>query len=105
MVSGGVVQFPVQGDNIELAVDARIQGVLYEGIRSLAERSGYVGGTGIVMDIYTGELYALTSFPEYNSDILSRGEDTLTINHYLKSPAKPLLNRALDGVYTPGGLS
>ncbi len=104
VVSGGVVQFPVQGDNIELAVDARIQGVLYEGIRSLAERSGYVGGTGIVMDIYTGELYALTSFPEYNSDILSRGEDTLTINHYLKSPAKPLLNRALDGVYTPGSI-
>ena len=28
VVSGGVVQFPVQGDNIELAVDARIQGVL-----------------------------------------------------------------------------
>lgn len=104
IVSGGVVQPPIQGDNLMLSIDARIQTALYKGIQALAEQSGYVGGTGIVMDIHTGELYALTSYPEYNSDILSRGEDKEAITHYLKSSAKPLLNRALDGVYTPGSI-
>lgn len=104
IISGGVVDRPVQGQNLTLAVDARVQKALYEGIRALAEQSGYVGGTGVVMDINTGELYAMTSFPEYSSDIMSRGEDKETINHYLKSPTKPLLNRAIDGVYTPGSI-
>lgn len=104
VTSGGVVDRPIQGQNISLAVDARIQKALYEGIKALADKSGYIGGTGVVMDITTGELYAMTSFPEYNGDIMSRGEDKETITHYLKSESKPLLNRALDGVYTPGSI-
>lgn len=104
VVSGGVVEPPVQGNNLTLAVDARVQKALYEGIRALSEQSGYVGGTGIVMDINTGELYAVTSFPEYNSNIMSKGEDRELINHYLKSESRPLLNRAIDGVYTPGSI-
>lgn len=104
IISKGVVEPPQQGENLTLAIDARIQKTLYEGIRDLADRSGYVGGTGVVMHIKTGELYAMTSFPEYNPDILSRGEDKAAINHYLQSQSRPLLNRALDGVYTPGSI-
>ncbi|HRH24901.1 MAG TPA: penicillin-binding transpeptidase domain-containing protein [Candidatus Paceibacterota bacterium] len=104
IISEGAVEFPIPGENIYLSVDSRIQEALYGGIKSLAERSGYVGGTGIVMDIYTGELYAMTSYPEYNSEIISEGLDKATINNYLKSSSKPLLNRAIDGVYTPGSI-
>jgi penicillin-binding protein 2 len=104
IISEGAVEFPIPGENIYLSVDSRIQEALYGGIKSLAERSGYVGGTGIVMDIYTGELYAMTSYPEYNSEIISEGLDKAMINNYLKSSSKPLLNRAIDGVYTPGSI-
>lgn len=104
VISKGVVEPPQQGANVTLAIDARIQKTLYEGIRDLADRSGYVGGTGVVMHIKTGELYAMTSFPEYNPDILSRGEDKATIKEYLQGQSRPLLNRALDGVYTPGSI-
>lgn len=104
IISKGVVEPPIQGANLSLSLDARIQKTLYEGIRDLADRSGYVGGTGAVMNINTGELYALTSFPEYNPDVLSHGEDKAMINHYLQSTTRPLLNRALDGLYTPGSI-
>lgn len=104
IVSEGAVEFPVAGENLYLSVDSKIQEALYGGIKDLAERSGYVGGTGIVMDIYTGELYAMTSYPEYSSEIISEGVDKATINGYLKSSSKPLLNRAIDGVYTPGSI-
>lgn len=104
IVSEGSIEPPVQGDNVNLSIDSRIQEALYGGIKSLAESSGYVGGTGLVMDIKTGELFAITSYPEVNSEIISNGADTATIRGYLNSPAKPLLNRAIDGVYTPGSI-
>lgn len=104
IISEGSIELPIQGDNLSLSVDSRIQEALYSGIKSLAEQSGYIGGTGIVMDIKTGELYAITSYPEYSSEIISEGTDTDTIRGYLKSSSKPLLNRAIDGVYTPGSI-
>jgi penicillin-binding protein 2 len=104
IVSEGLVETPIQGDNLTLSIDSRIQESLYRGILQLAEQSGYVGGTGLVMDIKTGELYAMTSYPEYNSEIISDGTDTNTIKSYLNSHSKPLLNRAIDGVYTPGSI-
>jgi penicillin-binding protein 2 len=104
IVSEGSFVAPIQGDNIRLSIDSRIQEVLYSGIQALAKQSGYVGGTGLVMDIKTGELYAMTSYPEFNSEIISDGTDTATINSYLQGSSKPLLNRAIDGVYTPGSI-
>jgi penicillin-binding protein 2 len=104
ILSEGAIESPVRGQNITLSLDSRIQEALYGGIKSLAERSGYVGGTGLVMDIETGELYAMTSYPEYNAAIISDGSDVATIKSYLHSNAKPLLNRAIDGVYTPGSI-
>jgi penicillin-binding protein 2 len=104
IVSEGSIEPSIQGDNINLSIDSRIQEALYGGIKSLAERSGYIGGTGLVMDIKTGELFAMTSYPEFSSEIISEGTDTATIKGYLNSPSKPLLNRAIDGVYTPGSI-
>jgi penicillin-binding protein 2 len=103
-VSEGSIEFPIQGENLNLSIDSRVQEALYGGIKDLAQQSGYVGGTGLVMDIKTGELYAMTSYPEFNSEIISEGTDRAAINGYLNSPAKPLLNRAIDGVYTPGSI-
>ena len=73
IVSEGAIEFPVSGGNLTLSIDSRLQEALYSGIRSLAVQSGYVGGTGLIMDIHTGELYAMTSYPEYNGNIISEG--------------------------------
>lgn len=104
IVSEGAIIPPLSGENITLSIDSRIQEALYGGIKALAERSGYVGGTGLVMNIKTGELYAMTSYPEYSSQIISEGKDKAIINGYLQSKSRPLLNRAIDGVYTPGSI-
>lgn len=104
IVSEGSIEPSIQGDNINLSIDSRIQEALHGGIKSLALQSGYVGGTGLVMDIKTGELFAMTSYPEYSSEIISEGTDKAIIHSYLNSSSKPLLNRAIDGVYTPGSI-
>lgn len=104
IISEGAIEPPIRGENIYLSIDSSIQESLYKGIKDLAERSGYVGGTGLVMDIKTGELYAMTSYPEYNPQIISEGKESAIIKNYLQSSSKPLLNRAIDGVYTPGSI-
>jgi penicillin-binding protein 2 len=102
--SQGIVDDPVQGKNLSLSIDSRVQETLYNGIQSLAEQSGYVGGAGAVMNIKTGELIAMTSYPEYDENVLSAGTDTAAIDSYLQSPARPFLNRMLDGLYAPGSI-
>ncbi len=96
---------PIHGVNLNLTVDSRIQSKLFEAIVGLAERAGYSGGAGLVMDIKSGELVAMTSYPEYDPNILATGEDKETIQSYLLDTAKkPFINRAVSGVYTPGSI-
>ncbi len=73
-------------------------------MKALAEQSGYVGGAGAVMDIQTGELIAITSFPEYNQSVMALGKDATLIKEYMQSEGKPFLNRMTEGLYTPGSI-
>jgi penicillin-binding protein 2 len=107
---GGVVQSenmilpPVAGENINLSIDARIQKKMFNSISQMAENSSFQGGGGAIMDIKTGELLAMTSFPEYNGDILSKGDDTKMINSYFSDKRKVFLNRVVSGLYSPGSI-
>lgn len=104
ITSESTIVDPERGENLSLSIDARVQEALYEGIRALAEKSGYNGGAGAVMDIATGELYAMTSFPQYDQSILSLGADTATINEYVHGSGKVFLNRMTEALYTPGSI-
>lgn len=104
ILSENMIDSPIQGSNIELSIDAGMQEALYRNIVSLAEQSGYIGGAGAVMDISTGELLAITTYPEYNQTILSEGEEKETIQSYLTSSARPFLFRMTEGLYTPGSI-
>jgi penicillin-binding protein 2 len=56
------------------------------------------------MDINTGELLAMTTYPEYNQQVLADGSDKALIHDYLTNPSRPFLNRMIDGLYTPGSI-
>jgi penicillin-binding protein 2 len=104
IVSKSTMEDPVEGKNISLSIDSTIQATLYSGIQALAEQSGYVGGAGAVMNVDTGELIAMTSYPEYDENVLAAGKDKALITSYIQSPARPFLNRMTDGLYTPGSI-
>jgi penicillin-binding protein 2 len=61
------------------------------------------GGAVVVMSPQTGAIYAMSSYPSYNPSVWVGG---ITNAQYaaLSDPAnnQPLLNRAIDGLYTPG---
>lgn len=90
------------GANISLTIDRGVQHQLYESMRSMANEFGYQGGAGVIIDVKTGELLALTNYPEFNPNTLSEGQDVEAISDYFTSHKKPFLNRAATGLYTPG---
>ncbi len=95
---------PIPGDNITLSIDARLQSHFASAIHKIMQQSGYKGGAGIIMNIENGELLALTSIPEYSSQVMSSGDDRGLIQKYLTDSAKPFLDRAVAGLYSPGSI-
>jgi penicillin-binding protein 2 len=102
--SENIVLLPKAGENINLSIDSKIQEKMYASISSMAKNVGFMGGSGVIMDIKTGELLAMTSYPEYNSNILSEGSDSKTINGYFSDKRKVFLNRSISGLYSPGSI-
>lgn len=95
---------PVPGAPVTLSIDKGIQSALYESLHSYVDRLGFQGGAGVIMDIKTGEVIALTSYPEVDSNILSTGTDRQTIVSYNNDQRKPYLNRAVAGEFIPGSI-
>jgi len=92
------------GIPLSLSIDARAQKALYTAISGLADKIPYQGGSGILMDVETGQVHALVSYPEYNSNILSKGTERSVIASYNTDSRRPYLDRAVSGLYTPGSI-
>ncbi len=103
VVSEAVVRPPVPGGTLALSVDATISDALYEAIAGRASAAGYQGGAGVVMDVRTGEVLALASYPEYSPAAMAKG-DKLAIAAYNQDARLPFLDRAVDGLYAPGSI-
>ena len=84
-----------QGSKIRLTVDTEIQKL---SAKLLANKAGSIS----VMDVYTGEVVAMYSSPSYNPNSflfgISKDEWQLIRN----KPLKPLINKTLSGLYSPG---
>jgi len=104
VVSAGGLERSISGRNVNLSVDARLQNIFYESLEGLSNDIGYQGAAGILMDVENGEVLTLTSYPEFDSEILSFGDDNEIIQGYIQSPKKPFLDRAILGLYAPGSI-
>ncbi len=102
--SQSVVRPATDGQDIKLSIDSNLQSEIYKIISDLANRVGFTGGAGVIMDVNTGEVLAMTSYPEYDSQILTDGANSQAINQLLKNKNNPFLDRAINGLYTPGSI-
>ena len=96
---------PVNGENLKLTIDKNVQAKLYERIEALAHKAGFTSGAGVIMDVHTGELLALVSYPEYNNNLMTNSktkEDNREITAELLDKRHAFLNRAVSGLFTPG---
>jgi len=102
--SQNIISKPIPGQNLKLTIDAPLQEELYKQIEKMAQDSHFVGGAGVIMNVKSGDILALTSYPEYDSNVLSDGKDVKTINQYFHDTRKVFLNRAISGLYAPGSI-
>jgi penicillin-binding protein 2 len=102
--SQNIIEPPKEGTHIYLSIDSRVQSEMYRALKDVAEKAGFTGGAGIMMDSRTGEIIALTSYPEFDPEVMSVKADTAKVKSYLTSKDKPFLNRATDGLYVPGSI-
>lgn len=103
-VSGSIIREAQSGSDVKLSIDAGLQEAFYNIVAHRSEESGWRGGSGAIMDIETGELYAMISYPSFDPGIMSAGEPRSAINALLTSSRAPLLDRAVSGLYTPGSV-
>ncbi len=84
-----------QGSKIRLTLDTEVQKL---SAKLLSDKAGSIS----VMDIYTGEIIAMHSSPSYDPNLflfgISKDEWELIRNN----PLKPLTNKTLSGLYSPG---
>ncbi len=100
--SESVLRPPKDGKDVRLSIDSAVQNELFKAIKDVSDSVGFVGGAGVIMDVKTGEVLAIASYPEFNSQVLTDGDDSSKISRYLNDKRTPFLNRATEGLYTPG---
>ncbi|MDE2213401.1 MAG: hypothetical protein KGJ34_02630 [Patescibacteria group bacterium] len=104
VVSQSTLVPPQNGSPITLSIDAAVSQGLYQAIANMAQSSHFVAGAGVIMDVRTGQIIAMVSYPEFSLQTMADGTDTPAIQALLSSPGLPFLNRAIDGLYTPGSI-
>lgn len=103
VVSESTIQPPEPGEKLTLSIDAKVTSGLYQVLAKRAQESHAIGAAGVIMDVKTGELLALTSYPEYSPNAMQQG-DVAAIRSYNTNKNQPFLDRAVDGLYSPGSI-
>ncbi|MCP5197579.1 MAG: penicillin-binding protein 2 [Gammaproteobacteria bacterium] len=86
---------PVPGQHLYLTIDMRLQAVAE---KLLEDYNGAI----VALDPRNGEVLALASQPTYDPNPFVNGIDFASYRKLNTSKDRPLLNRALRGVYPPG---
>lgn len=55
-----------RGEPLELSIDIRVQHALRDEISGMVEEFRALGGAGLILDIRSGEIVAMTSLPDFN---------------------------------------
>jgi len=98
---------PIAGDHLVTSLDIRLQAATEKALADAVMRgraNGYTSDSGaaVVMDIRTGRILALASYPTYDPNAFEKG---LTVQQasdlFSEKKAVPALNRALQGLFAP----
>ena len=85
----------LKGKTIKLTIDTEIQKLCSELLKNVA-------GSISVMDIYTGEILAMQSSPSFDPNLFLFGINQDDWELIRNNPLKPLVNKTLSGLYSPG---
>tara|TARA_B100000795_G_scaffold21151_1_gene14088 strand:- start:784 stop:2751 length:1968 start_codon:yes stop_codon:yes gene_type:complete len=85
----------LKGKTITLTIDTEIQKLCNKLLKSVA-------GSISVMDIFTGQIVAMHSSPSFDPNLFVFGIGQDDWQLIRNNPLKPLVNKTLSGLYSPG---
>lgn len=98
---------PIPGNHLVTSIDARLQAASEKALAAAVARSranGYRadGAAAVVMDVVTGRVLSLASYPTFDPNAYERGLTTEQARDlYSESKGVPALSRALQGQFAP----
>ena len=90
--SVSLVRPAVDGSDVKLTIDAGLQHILEDEISRTFRANRSVGATGIVLDVETGAILAIASYPSFDA------------NAYSSTDPELFLNPAITRQYEPGSV-
>jgi len=87
------VKEPIAGNRLETTLDADFQRYFYQRMIQALVSLGRTSGAGIAINPKNGEVLALVSLPSFDANNIAPS---------LNNPNRPLFNRAVSGLYSPG---
>ncbi|VAW32965.1 Cell division protein FtsI [Peptidoglycan synthetase] [hydrothermal vent metagenome] len=100
--SQGIVVPVKEGAPLVLTIDASLERDFAKAVANVAKREHFVAGAGVIMDVRTGAVRAIVSYPSYNPNVMVNGGPASDIASYNTDEGHPFLDHAVQGVYTPG---
>ena len=86
---------PVQGNNVHLTLDAKIQAIAEEALRVVGR------GAAVVLDPRNGDILAMASVPSYDPNVFIPSISATDWKNINKEETNPMVNRAISA-YAPG---
>ena len=83
------IKIPVDGKDIQLSIDRRLQWSSYKALRQAVEKHGAISGSAVLLDAKTGAILSMTNYPSYNPNDK-------------KKPKDKIRNRVVTDMFEPG---
>lgn len=91
---------PESGRSVYLTVEVEFQRGMHE---IMARFLGDLGaGVAIVMNIDSGDVLGMVSYPAFNNQLFAEGISTEDFSRLASDSRRPLINHAIAGLYPPG---
>lgn len=106
-----ISQEAVAGSDVILTIDSKLQAITEEALKNNINKIASGGfsykydadaGAAVVLNVKTGEVLAMASYPDYDPSAFINGIDSDTWNYYINGDTKPLENKAISMNYSPG---
>ena len=106
-----VAEEAVAGNDVVLTIDSNIQAITEKALKDnitkistggFSSRSDANAGAVVVMNVKTGEILGMASYPDYEPQLFIDGISNEKYSEYQKTSA--LYNRAISGAYAPGSI-
>ncbi|HEY4475783.1 MAG TPA: penicillin-binding transpeptidase domain-containing protein [Candidatus Paceibacterota bacterium] len=97
-----IVNEPISASLLETTVDGEFQKYFYRRLKNGLAELGRDVGVGVALNPKSGEILALVSLPSFDANVFADRSRSGEREAFLKSQTKPLFNRVVSGLYSPG---